>query len=168
MLLEQKLWMEKLMAAEYHVCLPSSSNPNMEVHKRGQKWSKKKIKWCHKCFIIFQRSQTSRLTLKTCKEAENYFACGSSHYVLLSQLGLLYAYKLFTLILLYIRKTLTLFVRRFWAFLQLPWFLRYWVFLRMGQTRPLFHLFLSFRPEILGVSRIRTWIVGVEGKNADH
>ena len=38
------------------------------------------------------------------------------------------------------------------------------LFFKVGQPRPLFGLFSSFRT----VSRIRTQIVGVEGKDADH
>ena len=37
----------------------------------------------------------------------------------------------------------------------------------MGQPRPLFHLFSSIHTNLV-VSRIGTWIIGVEGKDADH
>ena len=43
----------------------------------------------------------------------------------------------------------------------------------MDQPRPLFVYFRSFQTQILqektvSVSRIRTWIVGVDGEHADH
>ena len=43
----------------------------------------------------------------------------------------------------------------------------------MGLPRPLFVYFWSFEAEILqektvSISDIRTWIVGVEGRHADH
>ena len=43
----------------------------------------------------------------------------------------------------------------------------------MGQPRPLLSLFLffsnkNFTEKTVGVREIRTWIVGVEGKHADH
>ena len=46
-------------------------------------------------------------------------------------------------------------------------------FFKMGQPRSLFVYFRSFQTQILqkktvGVSRIRTWIVRVEGEHADH
>ena len=45
-------------------------------------------------------------------------------------------------------------------------------FLKMGQSRPLFHLFPSFRTvstlKNLAASGDRTRIFGVEGRNADH
>ena len=41
------------------------------------------------------------------------------------------------------------------------------VFLKMGLPRPLYHLFSSFRPNLVA-SRIRTRITGVEGEDTDH
>ena len=47
-----------------------------------------------------------------------------------------------------------------------------WEYFEMGQLRPLFVYFRSFRTHILqkyvGDSGIQTQIVGVEGKHADH
>ena len=47
-----------------------------------------------------------------------------------------------------------------------------WLFFRMGQPRPLLFICVLFKQKFnrktVGVSGIRTWIIGVEGEKADH